>query len=458
MKRHSLAPLLIVVLLSLMLAACAAPAAPSAAPATQPPAQAVATEAPKPTDAPAASAEPVELRITWWGSQARNDLTNQVIELFQQKYPNIKINAEFAAWNDYWTKVTTQAAGGNLPDIMQQDYAFITDWSNKKLIVPLDPFVADGSINLKDVNAESLAGGKVGEALYGINLGNNSQAIVVDVDAFQKAGVELPKPDWTWADFEKTAMTLTEKLGYPGMSWGLSNDQWFKNVYITVGSSWYGEDGASLGNTDDGPLVDFLNMYLRLQQAGAAVPRKEEVGQTLTPENDPITKGKAAMAYTNSNQIVAMAKAAGEGRNLMLVPLPRTDKPTNYFKPSMFWSITANSEHPKEAAMFIDFFTNSLEANKILNAERGVPVSTVVRDALAGDLAPTQAKMFEYIASLDGNVSPIPRPDPTGHSDIVNNVWHPVVIDPVMYEQTTPEEAVAKFRTQATEILAKNKQ
>lgn len=459
MKRNPMILLSVVLLFSIVLTACAAPAptpAPAAAP-TEAPAQPAATQPAEATQAPAAAAEPVELRITWWGSQARHDLTTKVIDLFQQQNPNIKITSEFASWADYWTKATTQAAGGNLPDIMQQDYAYISDWSNKDLIIPLDPFVADGTFSFGDVNEASLAGGKVDGTLYGVNLGNNSQAIVIDVDAFEKAGIDLPASDWTWADFEQTALALTEKLGYPGMSWGLSNDQWFKNVYLTNGSSWYGEDGASLGNTDDKPLVDFLNMYLRLQEANAAVPRKSEVGQTMTPENDPIVAGKAAMAYTNSNQIVAIAKAAGEGRNLKLVPLPRTSEPTNYYKPSMFWSITANSEHPKEAAQFINFFTNSVEANQILMAERGVPISTAVREALAPALGGPQAEMFGFIAGLEGNVSPIPRPDPTGHSDIVNNAWFPVVIDPVMYGQTTPEEAVAKFRAQATEILAKNK-
>src|SRR5262245_42648905 len=72
---------------------------------------------------------PVELRVAWWGSQDRHNRTIKAIELFQKKYPNIKVTYEFAGWADYWTKMTTQAAGRNLPDVMQQDYAYITEWS-----------------------------------------------------------------------------------------------------------------------------------------------------------------------------------------------------------------------------------------------------------------------------------------------------------------------------------------
>ncbi len=33
-------------------------------------------------------------------------------------------------------------------------------------------------------------------------------------------------------------------------------------------------------------------------------------------------------------------------------------------KPSQYFSITATSKYPREAASFIDFFTNNIEANK----------------------------------------------------------------------------------------------
>ena len=55
-------------------------------------------------------------------------------------------------------------------------------------------------------------------------------------------------------------------------------------------------------------------------------------------------------------------------------------------KPSMFFSISANTKHPKEAGLFIDFFTNSVEANQILLAERGVPISSDVREGIKPQL------------------------------------------------------------------------
>ncbi|PYM16280.1 MAG: sugar ABC transporter substrate-binding protein, partial [Candidatus Rokuibacteriota bacterium] len=131
-------------------------------------------------------------------------------------------------------------------------------------------------------------------------------------------------------------------------------------------------------------------MLLRLQKAQALIPRPDELSSynvdTQGVEITPLVTRKAAMAYMWSNQVVAVWKAAGgDERNLALLPLPRVagGKAANYLKPSMFFSVTSQARHPKEAAMFIDFFTNSIEANELLMAERGVPISSKVRQALA---------------------------------------------------------------------------
>jgi multiple sugar transport system substrate-binding protein len=408
----------------------------------------------------ASAQEAVELRLAWWGSQARHDATIKVVEMFMAKNPNIKISYEFASFGDYRTKLTTQASGGNLPDVMQQDYAWIAEFQSRNLLLPLDDLVKDGSLNFKDVAEASLKGGVLGGKLYAVNLGTNSQSWILDADCFKKAGLEIPKDDWTWEDFEKTTMTLTEKNGVPGMSRGLSDIQIWKSLYLSLGQWAYSDDGTQMGYTDDQPFVDHLKMILRLQAAKAAVTREMEVANNYQLETDPLVKAQACMTYFWSNQIVGLWKAAGETRNLKMIALPRAKgakQAANYYKPSMFFSIAANSKHPKEAAMFIDFFTNSIEANQILLAERGVPISSVVRDALKPKMGKAQTEMFDYIARIEKLVSPIPRADPPGEADINTNVWVPQVIDPVLYGQLEPEKGAAALREGVSAILAKNK-
>jgi multiple sugar transport system substrate-binding protein len=448
--------------LTVVLSACTPAATPTAAPkpttAQAQPAEAP-TKAPEPTAAPepTSTPEPVELRISWWGSQDRHDRTIKVIELFQQKYPHIKVTYEFAGWGDYWTKLNTQAAGGSLPDVIQQDYMKIAEWSGKDLIIPLDSLVADGTLDFTNVAQASLQGGMIDGKLYAVNLGNNSQAWVLDLDAFEKAGLDLPPAQWTWDDFEAITLALHDKLGIWGHNGSIVSSQQWKSLYLGLGQWAFSDDGTELGYTDDQPFIDLLHLTLRLQQAGA-IPNPQE-SESFTLETDPVVTGDSAMTYLWSNQLVALWTAAGEARNLKLWQLPRPagGQSSNYIKPSMFWSVSAHSKHPKEAAMFIDFFTNSLEANEIMMAERGVPISSVVRDGLKPKLTKMQQETFDFLDRVEKDCSPIRPPDPPGATDVVTNILDPQVLQPVRYGLLTPEEGAALLRKEANAILAKNK-
>jgi len=156
---------------------------------------------------------PIELQMTWWGSQNRHDRTIKVIEMYEADHPNIDIVYEFANFTDYWTKLNTQAAGGQLACLMQHDYAYLAEWANRGLLLPLDSYYEDGTIDVSNVAQGLLDGGKVSDHYYGISLGTNSQSIILDVDAFAKAGLDLPAADWTWKDFEDISIAMHEKLG-----------------------------------------------------------------------------------------------------------------------------------------------------------------------------------------------------------------------------------------------------
>jgi multiple sugar transport system substrate-binding protein len=464
-KKHLMYEALgLIVAFAVGLTACAppTPAAPTTAPepTAAPPTAVPPTAAPEPTAAPPTDTpepEPVELHMTWWGSQTRHDQTIKIIEMFQAKYPHISITYEFSSFGDYWPLLSTKAAAGELPDVLQQDYAFFKQYVEDGLLIPLDPYIADGTINLDNVSQETLSGGVVDGKLYALNLGTNSQSWVIDLDLFEQAGIPVPDPDWTWKDFEDINMQLHEKLGIWGNGGDLSNPQIVNCTFLSLGGGLYSDDGRALGFTDDQPLIDYLAMMKRLQDAGAMISREEQVASPPTLENNPLVTGKAAMYFAHTNQLLALWKAAGENRRLKMLPVPRAEGATqsaNYFKASMFFSISAHSEHPKEAALFIDFFTNSAEAHEIMLAERGIPVSSAVQEAIQPLLPPAQVEAVNFLKSLEGNVSPIRPPDPARHSELMTNVWAPQVIDAVMYGQITPEEAVALFREEATTLLA----
>jgi len=405
-----------------------------------------------------AGGDAIELRFAWWGSQDRHDRTVKVIELYEQMHPNISIAYEFG-FDDYFGQMSTYASGGNLPDLMQQDYATINQWTQNGLIVPLDDYVKDRTIDFSDVQKASIDAGRINGKLIGVNLGNNSQSMVIDVDAFQKAGVALPTETWTWDDFERTATDIHSRLGIAAGGANLDDAHMWKSLHIGLGEWTYSSDNKALGYADDAPFINYLKMLGRLQDAGAITPQQEEIDKYRSGNVEalPIVKGAAAMQYLWSNQLVAVWKAAGDRRHFKLAMLPRpvaSGKAESYVKPSQFISITKDSKHPREAAQFIDFLTNNVDANAILLGERGVPISPAIQTAIKDQLTPAQLEAQNYVALVEKSGSPLPRPDPAVEQQLEQQVYLPRVIDPVLLKQAQAEDAVAQFRKDASTLLA----
>jgi multiple sugar transport system substrate-binding protein len=378
--------------------------------------------------------------------------------MYEADHPEVHFLPEYAAFADYWTLLNTKAAGSQLPCVMQQDYAYLTDWTSRDLLIPLDSYFESGAIDVSNVPEPLLQGGLVGDQYYGLSLGTNSQSIIIDVGAFEEAGVELPPLDWTWADFEATAVALHENLGIWGMtegSSGLSDVQIWRSLYVGMGTNVLNEELNAL-SIDEQPTIDHFNMMIRLQEAGA-IPTAEEAAELvgIAPEETPIATGLAAMQYQWSNQVIAILTAAGD-RELRLWPLPRVEgaQSANYLKPSMFFSITSQCPTPDIAADFISFFTNSLEANEILAAERGVPISTEVAAHLESLVDPAVAETFRFVGEVTADSSPIPPPDPPNWSNFNSNVYGPLFTQPVLFGEMSVEDGLALLVEEGNKVLS----
>ncbi len=405
----------------------------------------------------AGAAAQTELRMAWWGSQRRHDMTIGAIELYMQKNPNVTITYEFAGWGDYWTMLTTQAAGGNLPDIVQHDYQYLAEWAGRGQLLGLNRFVDSGLLDMSDVEEDAIAGGRLEGELYGVNIGSNGTTFVIDVDMFEAAGIPIPDWEWTWQDFERIAGRLHDELGVWAIGGNLQNWHIWNQIYISLGQSAYARDGQGLGYTDDQPFIDHLRMLVRLQDAGV-VPHISEwlaVYDEAGVEQQPIVAGDAAMAFVWSNQLIAMWRAAGEDRNFVLRPVPRVAGRASsvYVKPGQFLAVSARTGNPEAAVSFLNAWTNDVEMNRILSAERGVPISSVVANDLYGRISAAERPVFDYVIEVAQRGSPLPAPDPAGHSELEDNVFIAEVTEPVLFGRRTPEEGVRILRREAPGIL-----
>ena len=409
--------------------------------------------------------ETVTLKVGWWGSPTRDARTQAVLDLFHSKHPNISFTTEHYANTQaggvgvaYWPTMNMHANtdDGLLPDIMQHDYAYIADWTQRGLLQSLDALAAAGTIDLSDVAGKLVDGGRVAGVLRGVSLGTNTQAIVVDLDVLAALGIPTPSDDWDWQEFKNLANRIHESLGIFGAGQGFYGyTPGWKAIVLSMGQWVWSADGKSLGYTDDRPWIHDWHLLLSLRDAGAIPTIAEEPGGSNV-ENMLLVSGKSAMESLFSNQLVALWNKAGTSRHLKLLPLPKIKGGVSpvYLKPSQYFSITKNCAHPVEAGMVIDFFTNSVEANLILLGERGVPIANKVQAAVKAVSSPQVAESFDLVSRATAYATNLPPIDPPAWDTILTTIFTPRITTPIMNHEITPEEGVARFRAEASAVLA----
>ncbi|MFA9378201.1 MAG: ABC transporter substrate-binding protein [Lachnotalea sp.] len=405
-----------------------------------------------------AQGEPVTIKITWWGGQSRHEYTQELLNKYTELHPNVTFEALPSGWDGYFDKLSTQAASGSMPDIVQMDYLYISTFAKNNSIADMQEYIDNGTIDLSNVDPVLSGAGKIDGKMAGVVLSSSLLTVGCNDAVFTEAGIDLPTSDWTWSDFTKTCKTIKEKTGKYGFSAIMADDtNNFNYVVRQHGSSLFSADKKSLGYDDDSIYVDFVSMMKELIDAGA-IPNPDEYGaiKALGYEATPVATDKGAMVTDWSNYGCRLEEV---NKNISLVTPPKGDAETAkglWLKPGMFFSVSETSKVKDEAAKFIDWFINSEEANEIILAERGTPVSSKVRDYLtsSGKLSEKQKEMFDYVSNAAALCGEAPAPDPVGISEI-NEAFNKSVYS-ALYGQSTIEDSAAEFRKNANEILARN--
>ena len=404
-----------------------------------------------------ASAAAERMRLIFWGGQARADRTYGVTDLYT-KATGTAIEGDFAAFGDYWPKLATQVAGGNSPDVIQMDYRYIVEYATRGSIAPLDEFVGNG-LDLSDFDADQLEGGKVNGKLYGISLGANSAANLLNVAAFEEAGVELPTSDLTYGDLPALAEKFNSGNKRAGMKlWG---DQSFlepalENFLRQRGKALYTADAQLAFDVED--AVAWFQLWTDLRAAGVTVsPEDQALDANDAIETTMITLGKAASTYAHSNQLVGFQAANKDPLTITNYPRIEAGKGGGHYrKPSMFFSIGGSSAIKADAAAFINFFIGTAEAGAILGVERGIPCDASTRASIAPGLDAQSQLALNYVSNLGDLLGALPPPPPNAAGEI-NNPLLRTKAQEVGFGQLTPEQGGEQFHAEAAAILARAK-
>jgi len=392
--------------------------------------------------------EQIELRMTWWGGQARHDRTLQVIELYESRNPHVKILPEYSGFDGYFDKLSTQFAAGNAPDIIQYG-GNLNDYVARGVVLPLDDYVGS-VIDLSKHSQSMIDAATFDGKFYGVTLGTNAFGVLINKTLFEEAGVPLPSRDWTWEDFAEISLQLSQKLNG------------------TYGTADFKEDGFGIFLAQRGKVVhnngvlgyeesdirDWFQMWQDLRDSGAAASAELQASATQTPEQSLIVQRKVAMELIAGNQYGAYSDATEDELVLWIAPYnSQTGKNGVSLRPSQFLSGYSETKYPEEVAKFLDFFVNDPEAGAILGNDRGAPVNSEVLQSLIDNASEYDQVIFSYIDWV-GQSSDAPYvPNLPGYNEAYDLFTK--TMEAISFGYTSVEDGAREYYSELQKILAK---
>jgi multiple sugar transport system substrate-binding protein len=331
--------------------------------------------------APVATDRDIELSLVWWGDDDRASRYEEAVTLFEEKHPNIDVQTQFQAWDDYWTARTTEAAGQTLPDVFQMDLAYIHQYASNNQLLDLSSQVG---VNLEtgDYDETLLGSGSVNGEQFGIPTSTNTLGMFYHQDLLDELGVEPPAEGLTWDEYDAWIREVSEAgadhdpqvyggTDYTGALWIFI--QWL----VQQGKVPFAEDGSPAFDKAD--LVAWVERTQPLRDDGVFFPVER------TKQVEPLTAmqvGQAATEITWDNMLAGYSAGAGT-ENLGLLPVPTgAEGSQQFWKPSMLLSSSANTQEPDAAAALIDFLVNDPEVGSIFGTSKGVPAVPAQKDAM----------------------------------------------------------------------------
>jgi multiple sugar transport system substrate-binding protein len=379
--------------------AAAPTTAPAAKPTSAPAAQPTTAAAAAPTTAPAAAAStpaaggasalqgykgaaPTDqqvtlrfLRQTYGDPQEAyyKDIYTQWAAL----YPNIKVQEEPVPFGQLFTKVQTEAASGDPPDIMMGQGDFTRNYVFGKLALPLDDYLT--ADHIKDYFPALRQMATVDNKLYLAPYELQVSVMVYDADALKQAGVDMPpqSPDsnagWTWDQWLDAMRKLKAAQPASGdQPWPLAasdygpggpgSNYWHEGILIrSNGDPNAAKDSTAYktwaGISDDGLTA---TGYVDTPEAIAAMKMYQTwFNEKLTPTgamSNSFYDGKALISWAGGQAWTFLPQFNVKFKAGITSNPKGKVQFTHVSGDSPF--VSAKSKHPAEAVAFLTFLTN----------------------------------------------------------------------------------------------------
>ena len=167
-------------------------------------------------------------------------------------------------------------------------------------------------------------------------------------------------------------------------------------------------------------------------------------------DNSALVAGKAAIGLIWSNQLAAYQAAMTNQLGATTLPVGGED--SYIIQMSQYLGMNADSENKEAAALFINFFVTFPSAGAVLQTNRGIPSSPVVRQATVVGASATDAKVYRIYDAVSDRTIP-QGPNLPNDQKFVNELK--LIGQAVAYGQSTVEEAAQDLQALIDRLAVK---
>ncbi|PSO04934.1 hypothetical protein B9Q13_03195 [Candidatus Marsarchaeota G2 archaeon ECH_B_SAG-G16] len=174
-----------------------------------------------PTNPSSSAQAPVTIVFTGWvSSGAEYQFDQEMVNAFNAQHTDVQVVFQ-PITSDYDTKLKTEIAAGNAPDVFYVDSSQVFSYVQNGLLLPLNQFVnSDSSYNISDFIPETLNAFKFNNNIYAIPKDWSPLALFYNVKMFEQAGISSPPS--TWQQLYQDAAKLTVKSNGKVVTYGLA--------------------------------------------------------------------------------------------------------------------------------------------------------------------------------------------------------------------------------------------
>lgn len=386
----------------------------------------------------ASSDEQLTLRFSWWGGDERHEATLAVIEAYEKEHPNIKIEAEYSAYDGYAEKKTTEFASGTAPDIFQIETGLGPEYYKQGVLYNLKDTDMDFSNFDENFLKQNGAFGTDGQ--YALPTGQAGTALIVNKTLADEIGIDFSQP-YNWEQLFKWGKQVRE---YDKECYLLSANTSYATAFIIRawcrqmnGKPIIGED-YSLNMTEE-QFAECFEFIKRLYDEEVCAPASYKAPFGDQDQEDPNwISGKyvASIGYTSSADVLQAANTNTEYMAGQL-PLMENGESDGWFNDCpQYIGVYAKSEHPEEAADFLNYFFNNEEAARTLGTVRSVPPTQKAQEICEAD--GTLNELTKQSVEVSMQYNGVTDGGPTTGSEVTAILQD--AYDNVSYGTLTPEE------------------